>query len=567
MIRHLVAGAALVVLLGVASADAFSTRRFELVDMSAAADGSFDGSTGTDNTSVLNALTAGPRLILDCGAGPVKTIKFNGVWRLQNNLDVQFMPSCRLFSALNSPSDGALENPIGTPTLSNVSIKNCWIKRGVTTEGQVLRVNIDGFMFRNCLVEHNYGFAFVVGGNQEIAYNRVVTGPVASTAGTWSVSTTYSTGDIVDHAETTWRALKTTVGVTPSVTATADWRETFDGPGLRTLGNVPAGGSPPATTGLFKPLTTFPDASVKPPNVWVHHNLIYSHDGTFQIDQAKSTGGTCTGSELGAADQLWEDNVAYHLGGTALLLGGGRCQTTNSIFRRFQVPSGKGAAVLLLNADLVGGTGDGINTLRFDDFIIDATVADAGYPVVINPQNGPVANIEFNGFRITAPKWGAFSVLAGTAGVSNAIYLNDWITSQPRLASATTVLVDATTDFRLTSSDITGRGVNTSDLVGIGLTTTSPASSFTITNTTLRNIRSGYTGFVLGSVASGTITGNTLLRQSGTPKAAIFAVDPNGTHNVTMTGNDLTEAPTIDCANGQGNIVNSNTGTSTTCTP
>jgi hypothetical protein len=103
--------------------------------------------------------------------------------------------------------------------------------------------------------------------------------------------------------------------------------------------------------------------------------------------------------------------------------------------------------------------------------------------------------------------------------------------------------------------------------VEIGLTATSPASSFTITNTTLRNIRSGHTGFVLGSVASGTITGNTLLKQSGTPKAAIFAVDPNGTHNVTMTGNDLTEAPIIECPNGQGNDVNSNTGTSTICTP
>ena len=94
-----------------------------------------------------------------------------------------------------------------------------------TADGKLFKLYIDNFSMTHCTVSHTWGFIFIRGSNQEIAYNTVVTG---------------------------------------------EGPDGFDGPGLRHFGNYP---KVPTTGG-------------KPANVWIHHNRIVSHDASYQIDQS-----------------------------------------------------------------------------------------------------------------------------------------------------------------------------------------------------------------------------------------------------------------------------------------
>jgi hypothetical protein len=181
--------------------------------------------SATANSTALNSLPTGVTILADNPDGG--TIFFNK-WTLQSNLDVRGLPDapCTIESLDSfTVNAGSINTPnvnSSSTNLTNVKLIGLNFRKGVNALGRMFFVAIDNFEFKYNTVDHHWGFMFIRGSNQEIAYN-VVTNPAPA-----------------------------------------------DNSGMRHFGNGP---KVPTTGG-------------KAANVWVHNNYWQSHDGTFQIDQS-----------------------------------------------------------------------------------------------------------------------------------------------------------------------------------------------------------------------------------------------------------------------------------------
>jgi hypothetical protein len=179
----------------------------------------------SDNAAALNALPTGVDIIADAPGGG--EVRFGGRWLLRSGLRIH---GAGERSAVIRPVADITDRKTASITqvdiyrpIRDVVLKGLTIEK--TADGKLFKLYIDNFSMTHCTVSHTWGFIFIRGSNQEIAYNTVVTG---------------------------------------------EGPDGFDGPGLRHFGNYP---KVPTTGG-------------KPANVWIHHNRIVSHDASYQIDQS-----------------------------------------------------------------------------------------------------------------------------------------------------------------------------------------------------------------------------------------------------------------------------------------